>query len=810
MHMTRLRDERGGILVLSALMIPVFLLLCALVIDVGNWYTHKRQLQNRADAAAFAAGIEYAKNWKSCVYSGTDPTRLAQKATAIQEIADAARQYAGNPDPSDYAGGTLPSTPLRNTEIATQANVDVVINSTIYDNNTDYSDDYDGVAGTNLGNPCFKHTTGDDISAPGYWTDVRVKERDLPSLFGGFGLPLPRNGARARVDIRPAISGHRFLPLAIPDNIVTKVQVRYFDQCTGTELLKQDLAELPSGEYNDYRNSGGGTLWAVPNGDPDGDGDLDGDRFTSVSLPMTAFDRVDCGALPYRPIAEQVRIASAPDVDLNATCSDLQNANFADCFTRLSQIRIWDDGNPSADEPLLKDVRVLGGCPEPGDEYFGVLPLGQSDCAYDVSVDVDWGSRDNGDLDVPANFKVSANGTLLAPAGGSGDTKTYTSSGGALSAAAGPTDISVTLEWLDIDPGNNWGGDACIDPPGSATSPCKYGPAAQVAHRTFVGVDSLNTKTDPTATGAVESVHTSLDFIDTSGKLGPSFDNWHPSGAGGDPCVSPCAIYPTVGIRSALSAGKLTVLRTEASQGSQLVHCDPNVTGQVLLLFKYGCEPWFGANSFTDSNWWTAAKRCPDKTSWYSYSAPMPYTNSPGNPWRCVINDSGSSVGQAGDWMAVATDNCTQTNPGGTQCQTFNSPTDPDIHCGNYDGKPGHPDGWVQRGGDSADPRMVSLFVVPYQALKDIQGTGTEAGIPVLRFASFYVMNWRGNNSGDSDPCPDPNFGSAPVGLPSGPLGKGTILGVFDSAVDYEPGPVDANAVCREDDPTPCRVTLVR
>ncbi len=70
-------------------------------------------------------------------------------------------------------------------------------------------------------------------------------------------------------------------------------------------------------------------------------------------------------------------------------------------------------------------------------------------------------------------------------------------------------------------------------------------------------------------------------------------------------------------------------------------------------------------------------------------------------------------------------------------------------------------------------------------------------------------MNWRGNNASDSDPCPDPDFGG-PANLPSGHQGDGTILGVFDTAVLYEPGPVDANAICREDDPMPCRVTLVR
>ena len=50
-------------------MIPVFLLLAALVVDAGNWYTHKRSLQNRADAGALAAGLEYIKNnnLRNCV-----------------------------------------------------------------------------------------------------------------------------------------------------------------------------------------------------------------------------------------------------------------------------------------------------------------------------------------------------------------------------------------------------------------------------------------------------------------------------------------------------------------------------------------------------------------------------------------------------------------------------------------------------------------------------------------------------------------------------------------------------------------------
>ncbi len=365
------RDERGQVIVIGAVMIPVLLLLTALVVDVGNWYTHKRQLQNRADAAAFAAGVSYAKNWKACVQTG-DP---ALKASTAQEIADAARQYAGDPDATDYAGGVLPAGPLENTQIANQANVDVAINSTSYDDNTDYSDDYDGSAGTTLGDPCYNHPksppASDNISpGGGQWTDVKVKERDLPSLFGGIGLPLSRNGARARIEIRPALSGHRFLPLAVEVDVIKKVQVRYYDECRDPShqnpLATKDLALLPAADQSGFAAAGGGTLWGLPSG---GDPTV-GDKNLSFGLTVPSYG--GCGQ-DYLPIGVEVRLASLDSVDLNQSCNTLANAAFADCFTRISQFRVYNDGNAD-NQARLTMVKIIGGCGAPGDGYFSILP----------------------------------------------------------------------------------------------------------------------------------------------------------------------------------------------------------------------------------------------------------------------------------------------------------------------------------------------------------------------------------------------------------------------------------------------------
>jgi hypothetical protein len=839
MHViARAHNEHGQVMVLAAVLIPVALVLTGLVVETGNWFTRDRQLQNRADAAALAAGVAYGQNWQNCAQD-SDPTLKAQ---AAQAIANTARQYAGDPDASDYnlpqtIPPGAPSAALHNDQLTFQNKIDVVVNSrnNIYSDDMDFTDDYDGTGTppayddtTRNGTPCIVHTSDPEgLSAPGHWTDVKVTERKAPGFFLWDGLS-PDLHARARVEIRPAISGHRFMPIAVPDNVVTRVQVRYYDGCTGAQLLKQDLAKLPDSDYAGYKNGGGGSLWALPSLSTPAGATPVGDKTRSVGLALAAYDPGDCGpaGLQYRPITEEVRLASNPTVDLDRPCNELKDLNFADCFTRLSQIRIWKDGNPDADEVLIKDVRVSGGCAGPGDAYFSVLPLADPDCKFDVSVDVDWGKRDDAELDVPANFTVKANGVTLASAGGSGNTKTYASSGGALAFPVGPKDITIELHWLDTNPVHTWETTKCIDPPGSTPSPCKYDLAPQRVHHIVVGLNSTQTQTppkgDPNATGSVESVHTSLQAVDSSGNLGPSFDNWVPSSSGGNPCTAPCAIYPTVGIRGALSTGTLTVLRTDASNGSQLVHCDPDVTGQVLRLFKNGCQPWFAPNSFTDPDWWTSAQRCPDKTKWYSYAATSPYNNGPRNPWRCVINDSGKSVGQAGDWMAVATKNCNQINGGVTQCNDFaKAPPAGNANCASFDGidKNGNGTiesdeyGWRQKGGDSRDPRVIQLFVVPYQALKDVQGTSTEAAIPVLRFASFYVMNWRGNGGSSDDPCPDPDFGVGPVKsvpLPGHPKGNGMILGVFVSTVEYETGPVDEEAVCQIDDPTPCRAILVR
>src|SRR4051812_39104817 len=162
-------SERGGVLVLVAIAIPVIIMLASFVIDVGNWYEHKRHLQLQADAAALAGGGLY----KSPCDSGTDGS-----------IAAEARRYGG---PAATGGGTY-NAQVGNTPTA---NLHVLINSTNFWNN--------GGSDNSLGTPC---ATG--------MVDVKATETDAPwflKVGALVGLANPTINAHARVNLFTLESG---------------------------------------------------------------------------------------------------------------------------------------------------------------------------------------------------------------------------------------------------------------------------------------------------------------------------------------------------------------------------------------------------------------------------------------------------------------------------------------------------------------------------------------------------------------------------------------------------------------------------
>ncbi len=192
-------DDKGAVLVMFVLWLPVLLAFVVFVADVGNWFVHKRHLQMQADAGALAGGGLFT------VPCGDAP------------IIATARKYGGDPNAvAPYNEQVAPTNP---------ANVHVLVNSTSFWNQggSDYTDG---------GPPCAAKMV-----------DLKLTEADLPLFFGVIpGLSVvPAINARARVSIQQLSYASGSLPIAVPDVDPTKAQAKFIDETTGAVLATTDL-----------------------------------------------------------------------------------------------------------------------------------------------------------------------------------------------------------------------------------------------------------------------------------------------------------------------------------------------------------------------------------------------------------------------------------------------------------------------------------------------------------------------------------------------------------------------------------------
>ena len=185
--------ERGAVLVIVVVwmwlaLLPMFVVF---VVDVGNWFVHKRHLQLQADAGALAGGGLF--------------TFPCSDAPIVAE----ARKYSG--DPGSGSPYNLQVAPTD------QSNVHVLVNSTQYWNEggTDYSDG---------GPPCSTS-----------FIDVKITEATLPWFFG-LGV-VPAINAHARVEIQALNRALGALPVAVPD-VDPRVGRAYFvDEANGGAVI---------------------------------------------------------------------------------------------------------------------------------------------------------------------------------------------------------------------------------------------------------------------------------------------------------------------------------------------------------------------------------------------------------------------------------------------------------------------------------------------------------------------------------------------------------------------------------------------
>lgn len=185
-------SQHGSILLLVGVGLPVLLLVFAIVVDVGNFYVHKRALQNQVDAAVLAGS----QLWGSCFKSTTtNPPWLPMQQEA--ENYDGQTGFANDFNPQ-FKGlhGTL----------------GVAFNSTVYP-----LQQPSGLAPDDTpSSPCTLTTLSDGQQH--YVFDIKATERNTPFLIGGnlFGLG-PSLHATARTDLRQVKSLSGILPIGVTD-----------------------------------------------------------------------------------------------------------------------------------------------------------------------------------------------------------------------------------------------------------------------------------------------------------------------------------------------------------------------------------------------------------------------------------------------------------------------------------------------------------------------------------------------------------------------------------------------------------------
>ena len=600
-------------MMVTAILIPVLLVLTALVIDGGTWFTHKRQLQTRADAGALAAGVEYVSKWASC--GGDAATKLA----AANAIDAAARQYAGDPQQV----GTL-----HNTELTDQNRVNVEINSNASGGQVDPDTSWNDPAGSGLG-PCDAQTAGDTFSPAGAdYVDVGVRERDQRSLFGMFGVDLFRNEAHARVELKTVAAGKGFLPIALPDQVIKQAQVRYYRECgSGSPALlaTADLQPLDSA----YQTVPGTTLWGPTVNNQTGG------TPTGITLDMPGSSA--CSG-DYIPISTEVRIAGVDStvIDINnQTCTYLQSATFTDCWSRVSNIRDFKD-NPLT-QPWFQEVTLNGG--STGNlcrpDVLFARPASGTDCDYTTSVSIDWNGLAAGRQG--KDFTVSIGGDALNPPNPNGPPNgNWTGGGLSNNNNLGRSDLM--LSWT------------CKPNCGSGSVP----------------VQSLFLADDSTA-GLLNLVETSIGTGQSAGGQ-PGSTQWFRAGNS----AQTVTVYPTVGLDSSLYVGQHRVLRASGPQSNQSIDCEPNTGGQGhdFVMFANGCRPWYTFNNFTGAPWWFPGSSpppgaCPNR------NGILAEPNSEGTPWECVVKAPGSSPNVIADGIAAAIGNCPPANIKNNSCNKY-------------------------------------------------------------------------------------------------------------------------------------------
>ena len=188
----RARVERGAVIVLTALILPVAILFAGFVIDVANWFEHDRHLQTQADAAALAG----AGSFLGCPNN--------------EPILEKTEEYGG----AEW-----------NAQVGdAQESVHMEVNSETFYNQPGYTDP----------------TVVEEPPCEAEMVDVKLTETDLPWWFD-ITQDVDYINAHARVEFQEVDQLSGMMPFGVPDVRPVSARVWFVDEDTGETLESQTL-----------------------------------------------------------------------------------------------------------------------------------------------------------------------------------------------------------------------------------------------------------------------------------------------------------------------------------------------------------------------------------------------------------------------------------------------------------------------------------------------------------------------------------------------------------------------------------------
>jgi hypothetical protein len=770
-----------------ALFLPVVLALGAVVVTIGNWYTHARHLQTKVDAAAFSGGAA----WGFPCAGDID-----------QRIEELAREYVG---PHMQADGTPFAGTTYNPQVGgvPGSNLHVVLNgSQWYDNDSNpFPLEQDSPANASI---CESKTL-----------DVKATEDDSFPLFGVLPF-FPDIKRKARVEIQEIAGLTGLLPIAVRLPQPLSAAVAFYDEGTGTILDVKPMREVcsqatPACLFGVPPGLGQWTSEPAPGDTTTGWARFPVARHTGAVVATSFRPRCGVGTPPAGPPCLNPSGWAGQPIDTfcrqasgAVKCYDADGAGATQTVrSGLHFIRGYTTGPVGASPPEPKNAYLTNvDCPATG--YFNSQP---SPCHVQLNVEIDLGSvledvppsppSDAVETRLASNVEVRykqvrADGTVVCDFGPRCSLQTASAGGGTVTFSTQGSASSPHLAIASESRGNAVALEIRLK--GSSVSPADpdCGPTASFSDRCrwfYTGPGNVGPDVAPTPaqilaspiqrsfmgdldrTGPVKWLRLTVDQDCNLLTLTDRIVGGDPN-TGADAASQPAGqercYFLDMGLAGGMARDQdeppIALNLGSGSSQRALIDCDPvfpNLKDEIAA----GCQrPSYAANRFDTS------PLCPGTSGFFTTPKAAPFDTWP--PFRCVLTQTtaaGNQIIQGFNERLFGVsnnprcpgDNMSRRERGRNYWHRDNNDYDDETFAWDGDTPNDESDDWGNEIADN-DPRLVTLFFTAYDSFTS---PGNEV-FPIVGFGNFYVTGYgRSQNGGwqggsPDDPCIDGNDGN--------------------------------------------------